>query len=100
MLFDHFQPVTIVYRMSSEVPRLDALLEVLFMTYTCLRRGVPDASLRCSAPQLFPQSTLSAWLQDVTEENAELALGVKANKGLVPRAAQLPSECPHNCRCA
>lgn len=32
--------------------------------------------------------------QDVTEENAELALGVKANKGLVPRAAQLPSKSP------
>ena len=36
-------------------------------------------------------------LQDVTEENAELALGVKANKGLIPRGAQLPSKpsyCP------
>ena len=32
------------------------------------------------------------WLQDVTEENAELALGVKANRGLIPRAAQLPGE--------
>lgn len=28
-----------------------------------------------------------AWVQDVTEENAELALGVKANKGLIPAAA-------------
>ena len=26
-------------------------------------------------------------LQEVTEENAELALGVKANKGLIPPAA-------------
>ena len=32
------------------------------------------------------------WVQDVTEENAELALGVKANKGLIPAAATPTSE--------
>lgn len=34
------------------------------------------------------------WLQDVTEENAELALGVKANKGLIPAAATPTSMFP------
>ena len=33
-------------------------------------------------------------LQDVTEENAELALGVKANKGLIPPAAAATGKNP------
>jgi hypothetical protein len=33
-------------------------------------------------------------LQDVTEENAELALGVKANKGLIPPAAAATGQTP------
>ncbi len=33
-------------------------------------------------------------LQDVTEENAELALGVKANKGLIPPAAAPTGKTP------
>jgi len=36
------------------------------------------------------------FLQDVTEENAELALGVKANKGLIPPAAAATGK--HPCR--